>query len=181
MARKSPVAIVLFVVIAVPTAILLIAHRFAGYTAGLLVGQELPAGQLLSLNGRPVDTCSWKGKPTLLVLYQSTCHACERELEGLSAVAPSLPEVRVVLLALDAAAPRIQTRFPVFADPSGEFLRKVRKLIVPTLYLLDADSRVIYVRSGQRSPEAEFATLTRLLADAYRGSRPRVQSGRLSE
>ncbi len=163
MARNASIALVLAAVLAGPLLILLVAHRIAGDGAGLQPGQELPAGQLLSFDSLVVDTRSWKGTPTLLVLFRSTCKACQREIEGLATVAPALPEMRIVLLAFDLAAPRVQSGFPVFSDPSGQFVRKVGKLIVPTLYLMDASGRVAYVRSGQRPPENELATLLALV------------------
>jgi peroxiredoxin len=169
MARKRSIAAVLAAVLAVPTLVLLVAYRFAGEGAGLQPGQELPAAQLVGLDGHVVDTRSWSGAPTLLVLYRSTCRACEREIVGLSSVSSSIPELRIVLLALDSAAPRVPTEFPVLTDPTGKFLRVVRKVMAPTLYLLDSEGRVIYVRSGQRPPEYELTTLADLLG-ADRGA-----------
>ena len=163
MTRKTSIAVALAAVLAVPALILLMAYRLAGEGAGLRPGQELPAAHLVCLDGHVVDTRSWRGAPTLLVLYRSTCHACEREIVGLSLAASSLPELRIVLLALDSAAPGVPTEFPVITDPTGKFLKIVRKIMVPTLYLLNSEGRVIYVRSGQRPPESELATLTDLL------------------
>jgi peroxiredoxin len=163
MARNAPIVIVLAAALAVPALILLVAHRFAGNAAGLRPGQDVPDAQLRSLDGRLVDTRSWSGRHTLLVVFLSTCRACEREIEGLETVAPSLPEMRIVLLAVDSAAPRIPTGFQVLSDPSGQFVRKVRKLIVPTLYLVDAQGKVAYVRSGQREPNAELLIFKDLL------------------
>jgi hypothetical protein len=51
----------------------------------------------------------------------------------------------------------------VLSDPSGQFVRKVRKLIVPTLYLVDTRGKVAYVRSGQREPNAELLIFKNLL------------------
>ncbi len=165
MTRKTSIAMALAAVIGVPSLLFMVVHRFAGSGTGLQTGQMLPPAQLVALDGRLVDTRSWNGAPTLLVLFQSTCRACEREIEGLKEVASSFPGLGIHLLALDSAAPRIPTGFPVLADPSGQFLRKVRRVIVPTLYLLNTEGRVVYVRSGQRPPEYEIRVLTRLLSD----------------
>jgi peroxiredoxin len=165
MMRNTSVAMALAAVIGIPSLLLMVAHRSAGSGTGLLTGQVLPRAQLVALDGRLVDTRAWKGTPTLLVLIQSTCRACEREIEGLRKIAPSFPGLGIQLLAIDSAAPRNPTGFPVLSDPSGQFLRKVRRVIVPTLYLLNTESRVVYVRSGQRPPEYEMRILARLLSD----------------
>jgi len=165
MMRKTSIALALAAVIGIPSLLLMLAHRFAGNGTGLQTGQMLPPAQLIALDGRLVDTRSWNGVPTLLVIIQSTCRACEREIEGLKEVAPSFPGLGIHLLALDSANPRVPTGFPVLADPSGQFLRKVRRATVPTLYLLNSEGRVVYVRSGQRPPEYETRVLTRLLSD----------------
>jgi peroxiredoxin len=163
MARNAPIAVTLAAVLAAPALILTVAHHIAGDAPGLRIGQVLPAAQLRSLDGRLVDTESWKGRCTLLVVFVSTCLACEREIGGLEALAPSLPDVRIVLLSADSAPLRIPTVFQVVSDPSGQFLRRVRRLMVPTLYLLDASGRVLYVHSGQRDPVAEGQVLKELL------------------
>ena len=142
MKRKELIEVALAAVVAVPTVILLLASRFAAEGKGLNPGQELPQAQLMRLDGQWVNTGSWRGSPTLLVLYRSTCRACEREILGLSSVALSIPRLRIVLLAMDLAAPRVPTEFPILIDPTDDFLKSVRKTIVPTLYLLDSEGRV---------------------------------------
>jgi peroxiredoxin len=163
MTRYVLIIIVLAATLALPTLILLSAHRFAGDAAGLRLGDDIPVAQLRSLDGRFVDTRSWSGRQTLLVVFLSTCRACESEIQGLEKVARSLPELRVVLLAVDSAAPRLPTAFLVLSDPSGQFVRRVRRLIVPTLYVADARGKVVYVRSGQRDPDFELQILRELL------------------
>ncbi len=163
MARRVVLTIILAAVIAAPFLILLLAQQLTGGVASLGPGQALPASKLAGLDGRSVDTHSWGDMPTLLVLYRSTCKACEQEIQGLNRIAPSLPRVRIVLLSLDAAAPRAPSAFQVVRDPSGRLIRKLRWLMVPTLYLVNQQGTIVYVRTGLRAPEAELATLTNLL------------------
>jgi len=163
MARNYSLAIVLVAILAVPALFLLFAHRLAVGAAGLKPGESLPALELVGLDGRPVDSRSWSGAPTLLVLFRSTCGACEREIEGLTQIAPSLPEMRIILLSLDSAAPRVSTGFQVLCDPSGRVVRKLRKMMVPTLYLVNEKGTIVYVRTGLREPESELAVFAGLL------------------
>ncbi len=163
MARNSSLVVVLAAVFAAPVLGLLVIHQLASGAAGLRAGEVLPASELAGLDGGLVDTRSWRGTPTLLVLYQSTCSACEREIEGLTQIAPALPKLRIVLLSIDCAAPRVPTGLQVICDPSGRLVRKLRKLIVPTLYLVNETGSIIYTRTGLRPPETELTILNSLL------------------
>ncbi len=162
MARHSSLVIALLAALTAPALVLLVAHRFAGGSAGLRPGDALPAYGLATLDGRLVDTSSWKGMPTLLVLFRSTCRACEREIAGLTQIAPSISGTRIVLLSLDSAAPRTPTALQTLCDPAGDFIRRLRKLAVPTLYVVDPRGKIAYVRTGERTPDDEFATLVSL-------------------
>ncbi len=168
MARNSSLVVALAAVIAAPVLGFLVVHHLAGGAAGLRAGEALPASELIDLDGDRVDTRSWRDAPTLLVLYQSTCNACEREIEGLTRIAPALPRLRIVLLSLDCAAPRVRTGLQVICDPSGRLVRKLRKLIVPTLYLVNETGSIVYTRTGLRAPETELATLGGLLGNLSR-------------
>ncbi len=163
MARRIVLAITLASVLGAPLLVLLLVQQCAGGGAGLGSGQALPASELAGLGGGSVDTRTWADMPTLLVLYRSSCKACEQEIKGLNQIAPSLPRVRIVLLSLDAAAPRAPSAFQVVCDPSGRLIRKLRRLMVPTLYLVNQQGKIVYVRTGLRAPEVELATLTNLL------------------
>ncbi len=163
MKRNASYLMALGAVLAVPLLLLLAGHRFAGGTGGLKPGDALPESGLVGLDGRYVDTKSWRGTPTLLVLYRSTCDACRQEIDGLAHIAAALPKVRIVLLSLDSAAPRVTTGFQILSDPSGQFIRKMRKLVVPTVYLVNGEGGIVYVRTGRRSPQVELAILGQLL------------------
>ena len=161
MARRASFALVLLAVVCVPVLVLVFGHRFAERGRGLAPGTYLPAGELATLEGRRVHTDSWRGRPTLLVLFSSTCHACERQLSTLIDVAADFPEVRVVLLSLDQASPSFDVPFEVLLDPTGQFVRKSRRFIVPTIYWIDRDGKVLHGRSGLRSPSEDKALLMR--------------------
>jgi hypothetical protein len=101
------------------------------------------------------------------VLYQSTCAACSAEIRILKALAPSFPSVRFVLLALDHAPPRVEVPFELVIDPSGEFVRRTRRLIVPAIYSLDSGGRVLEAVAGQRSLPEVSEMLKRLIVEDH--------------
>ncbi|HYK89727.1 MAG TPA: TlpA disulfide reductase family protein [Acidobacteriota bacterium] len=156
--KRLIIAISLFI----PLLLLGWAHK--SLESGIRPGEPLPDAQLQSLEGAPVDTSWWHGKPTLLVLFQPACRACREEIRNLEWIAERLPEVRIILLSLNGAPPIEKVRFMVCRDPENAFSRRVRRAIVPTLYWIDPSGRVKYVRSGLR-PRASDLSLFRSLIE----------------
>jgi thiol-disulfide isomerase/thioredoxin len=148
-----------------PLLLLFLAQRSLDY--GLRPGDLLPEAQLESLEGVPVETASWRGTPTLLVLFRPECPACREEIRGLGKIAPELREVRIVLLSLKGEPPRDAVPFPAYRDPSGAFVKRTRKLIVPTLYWLDSSGRVRYARAGRRSATSDLQLFRSLLKESH--------------
>jgi hypothetical protein len=122
---------------------------------GLRPGDELPRAGIQSADGRSADTASWLGRETIILIYQPGCTACEAEIRNLAVVAPKFPGLSVVLLSLGQIEPSYTRPFPVYVDPSGNCLRRLRKLVVPTLYWISADGIVRYARTGSRSMAQE--------------------------
>ena len=134
---------------------------------GLQPGDLLPEARLESLDGVPVQTVSWRGAPTLLVLFQPSCPACREEIHRLESIAPRLPEVRIVLVSLNGESPREGVPFPVLRDPHHSFVQRTRKLLVPTLYWIDSTGKVRYARTGLRSPASDLNLFRSLLEEIH--------------
>lgn len=148
--------------------IIMLGHDFMKLNTGLQPGDKLPRGRLESFDGHWVDTGLWRGFPTLLVLVSSTCPACLEEIEGLAALAPEFPELNVVLLSTDGMFPKTVAPFTVYRDPSGDFLNRARRRIVPTLYLVDSQGSIRYARVGLRSRSTELRLLRSFLSEGSR-------------
>lgn len=148
-----------------PLLLLFLAQK--SFDCGLRPGDLLPEARLESLEGVPVETVSWRGTPTLLVLFRPECPACREEIRSLGTIAQELPEVRVVLLSLKGEPPRGAVPFPVYRDPSGAFIKQTRKLIVPTLYWLDSSGHVRYARAGYRSATSDLQLFRPLLKESH--------------
>jgi peroxiredoxin len=160
-------------VAAAPAAGLLLALHETRRSRGLAPGDAFPPGVLMDTGGRRVDLRTWRGTPHLVLLFQSRCPACRDEIRTLASLAaPRAAASRVRLLCLDSSgearsfARAVPTPFPVLTDPSGAIVRRARKLVVPTLYRLDAAGLVDLVRAGA----VGHAELVRLLDSVSAGS-----------
>ncbi len=132
---------------------------------GLPLGSELPQVALETLEGERFDISTWRGSPTVLVLFLSGCLACEAEIRGLVEVGEECPDVRIALLSLNNQPPSFEVPFEIYTDPSGEFVRKARRMAVPTLYWIDERGRIVHARSGLRGAKDETALTSRLFPE----------------
>jgi hypothetical protein len=156
---------ILTLLAAMPALFLLVAQRSLRGYEGLQPGDLLPRAWLQAMDRTWVETGTWRGTPTLLVVYQPGCKACRLELETLVAVAPSFSGVRIVLLSAKNELTGMLAPFPIYSDPGGSFLAKVRRLVTPTLYWIDASGQVRFTRVGHRNAAEERELFRRLLQD----------------
>ncbi len=169
MSRRWRLAL-LGTIVAAPGLFLVASQLVVFRHRGLQPGEMLPPSALRSPDGSTVTTESWRGSPTLLVLFQPACPACKAEIAALSEIAPTLEGLRIVLLSVQPRVQEADLPFPVYLDPDGTLLRKTRRLLVPALYGIDPQGRVVYARTGRTSKEEERVMLQHLLSPAT--SRP---------
>jgi peroxiredoxin len=164
--KKRTVCLVLLIVCSVAPALFLVltSKPLAGFE-GLHPGDILPQANLSGSEGTPIDTGSWRGTPTVLVVFHPKCNACRVEIENLAAVAPLFPAVRVVLLSTQIEPGRHPGPFPTLLDPDGTFLRQVRRVVTPTVYWIDATGFVRHVHIGPRSAREEESLFREQLGD----------------
>jgi len=145
------------------TALGILVLRLPGRFQGLKPGDRLPRVRLVSPDGEPVDTGSWGGRPTLLILFDPACPACLSELDNIDALAPTMPSVRVAKL---STIPRDRRDAGVvtYADPTGVLTRRMRRFAVPAVYWVSSDGRILYARSGARSLADDASTFYALLS-----------------
>ncbi len=115
-----------------------------------------------------VETSSWRGTPTLLVLFQPGCRSCREQIRALTQIAPNLPQLRIVLLSVNGEPPAEEVPFTVCRDAGGAFLARTRRYMVPALYWIDSSGRVTYVRTGVRTPSSDLQVFERLLSKEER-------------
>ncbi len=152
-------------VIVLPSLIIHHGQSFIKQHQGLQPADRLPPGMLESLEGEVVNIDSWRGFPTLLVLFSSSCPACQAQIEDLATLKEQMHELNIVLVSIDGAGPKTTTAFNVYLDPTGEFLRRTQKIMVPTLYWIDTDGLVRYAASGRRPFSANLSFSRALLSE----------------
>ncbi|MBZ5498587.1 MAG: TlpA family protein disulfide reductase [Acidobacteriia bacterium] len=172
--RKRKLWMALLVVLAVmPALFLVLAQKSLKGFQGLHPGDAVPHARLQPVGRSSIDTGSWRGSPTLLVVFQPGCESCRLEIRSLASIAPSFPEVRIALLSTGSDSGGMRAPFPIYIDPEGRFLAKVRKLVTPALYWIDPAGQVRYARTGQRNAHDEEMLFRKMLG----GDRQRVDAG----
>jgi hypothetical protein len=58
---------------------------------------------------------------------------------------------------------RVKTSLPIYTDPGGGFLKRVRKLVTPAVYWIDEKGTVRYARTGPRGAREEEVMFRRAL------------------
>lgn len=158
--------VVLIILASLPALFLVLAqHSLKGF-AGLKPGDSLPRARLQSTSQSWVETDTWPGTPTLLVVVQPGCGACRSEIDALTSISASFPGIRIALLSTQLEIAGMHTPFPIYVDPEGRFLSRVRRLVTPTVYWIDASGEVRYVRVGPRSAAEEAGIVRKLLQEA---------------
>lgn len=137
------------------------AEDSSGFVAGdgssvvLPADQRKPAPVLTGtdLDGKPVDTATWKGSPGVINVWASWCAPCRVEAPELQAVSQRNPDVH--FLGLDTrdsdAAARAFVRkygitYPNLPDPDGQevlaFADSLPPRAIPSTLLIDQQGRV---------------------------------------
>jgi len=126
----------------------------AGTTAA-----DLPSVWLNCLGpGRPVDTATLVGRPTVLNFWASWCDPCRREMPMLASVADDVgASARFVGVNTkdqpEAAAALLEStgvRFEQLYDPDGELLRQLRTVQgLPITLVLDSDGAITLRNIGE--------------------------------
>ncbi len=148
---------------AAAAALAILVLRLPSHFQGLKPGDRLPSVRLISPEGLPVDTSSWYGRPTLLVLFDPACPACLTELGNIEALAPTMTGLRVALFSA-ISRDRKDTGVTTYLDPTGVLTRRMRRFAVPAVYWVGSDGRVSYARSGARSLAQDAAIFYALLS-----------------
>ena len=130
-------------------------------------GHALPALELTSLEGRPMNLAEFKGKPTVVNLWATWCPPCVREMPVLQQAQAERPGVNFVFLNQGESAEQVSTwlrarRLPmrnVLLDANRQASAAFKQRALPTTLFFDARGQLVSTRVGELSS----ATLTERL------------------
>ncbi len=122
---------------------------------GLHPGDAFPFARVQTNFGETVETSSWLGTPTLLVVFNPGCRPCRQEIRNLSSIAPKFPDVKIALLSTKTDVGSFQASFPIYVDREGILLARVQRLVTPALYWIGESGTVRYARIGERDAAHE--------------------------
>jgi len=124
--------------------------------------QQIPSVKLKDLNGRTVDTSTLRndGKPFIISFFALWCKPCLRELEAIKEVYEEWQQetgVKLYAISIDDAqnslrvGPAVKAKgwqFTTLLDPNSDFKRALRVNIIPAVFIVDGDGKVVTSRTG---------------------------------
>jgi len=124
--------------------------------------QQIPSVQLKDLNGKTVNTStlSNEGKPFIISFFALWCKPCLRELEAIKDVYEDWQEetgVKVYAISIDDAQNSLKVgpeskakgwQFDVLLDPNSDFKRALGVKIIPAVFVVDGNGKIVTSRTG---------------------------------
>lgn len=123
---------------------------------------QLPSVKLKTLDGKTVDTSTLNndGKPFIISFFATWCKPCNRELKAIHEQYEEWQEetgVKVVAISIDQAQninkvkPLVdgeEWEYEVLLDPNSEFRRAMGVQMIPHVFIIGGDGKIIESRSG---------------------------------
>lgn len=123
---------------------------------------QLPSVTLKSIDGKTVDTAKLEngGKPFIISFFATWCKPCNRELNAIHEVYPDWQDetgVKVIAVSIDQAQniqkvkPLVDSNgweYDVLLDPNGDFKRAMGVNMIPHVFIVDGQGKIVESRSG---------------------------------
>ena len=124
--------------------------------------QQIPSVKLKDLNGKTVDTSTLRneGKPFIISFFALWCKPCLRELEAIKEVYEEWQQetgVKLYAISIDDAqnslkvAPNVRAKgwqYEVLLDPNSDFKRAMRVNLIPAIFVVDGNGKIVSSRTG---------------------------------
>ena len=138
-----------------------------GQTGSFLLNHPAPDFEVKTLDGEKIRLNDLRGRPVLLSFWASWCPPCRRELPALVALNRQFKDQGLVILGVNdegkgAArkyAEQAGLTFKTADDAASNVHRLYRVHSIPTLFLIDANGKVVFFARGAREPEKIRASL----------------------
>lgn len=118
----------------------------------------MPDFSIRTFDGSTYSRESLKGKPLMLVFWNTWCPICRRELPNISRLADEYAQKGLIVLAINTGTNDSEERarafwekngytMPVGYDHTSEVGRAFRVLGVPTVFLVNTEGLILYKQS----------------------------------
>ena len=123
---------------------------------------QLPSVKLKTLDGKTIDTSTLSndGKPFVISFFATWCKPCNRELKAIHEQYEEWQEetgMKVVAISIDQAQnihkvkPLVDAEeweYEVLLDPNSEFRRAMGVQMIPHVFIIGGDGKIVESRSG---------------------------------
>lgn len=123
---------------------------------------QFPSVMLKDIDGKVVDTAklSNEGKPFVISFFATWCKPCLRELKAISELYPDWQEetgMKLIAVSVDESQnvskvkPLVSAEgweYEVLLDSNSEFMRGMGVQMVPHLFIVDGDGKIVESHSG---------------------------------
>ena len=142
-------------------AVILISTLLLGitlYAQDEILNRTIPAVDIKTLTGEMFNTSGIDnaGKPMVISFFALWCKPCLRELTAIADVYPDWQEetgVKLVAISIDDARSMANVmptvngngwEYEFYCDPNGDFKRAMGVNMIPHLFILDGNKKVVY-------------------------------------
>ena len=120
-------------------------------------GPPLPELRLETLDARPVDLGSYRGRPVVLNLWATWCPPCRREMPAFEQAQAAFPNVAFVMVNQGESAQQAQaflereglTLTDVLLDPSSRTMQEMGTRSLPTTLFFDTQGQLVASHVGE--------------------------------
>lgn len=164
--RKQVAFIFLLFIILVPISIYLyVQHRWI--VNSLPLGSQIPSVVVTTLNGEDKNTETLITKKTVLVFFSTTCQHCKSELRILDSLHQEFKN-SFDIIAFSANSQKeteqfvneFDIPFPIFLDKKNDAKFQFRVILVPALFFISQQKRLLKYTAGELHPELLYTMLT---------------------
>lgn len=128
----------------------------------VFVMAQLPSVKLKNLEGKTVDTALLEndGKPFIISFFATWCKPCNRELKAIHEQYADWQDetgVKVIAVSIDQAQNIAKVKpmvdgagweYEVLLDPNSDFKRALCVNMIPHVFIIDGNGKIVDQRSG---------------------------------
>lgn len=164
----------------ITTLIAILALSTTLYAQEGIFGRAIPSVDIKTLDGAVFNTTSIdnKGKPIVISFFALWCKPCLRELTAIADVYQDWQDetgVKLVAVSIDDARSMHNVKptvngngweYEFYADPNGDFKRAMGVNMIPHVFILDGNKKVVYHHTSySEGGEHEMFEVIKKVAD----------------